>query len=627
MRLAVNSSHLRQDAQHRQSEFVQLADEVGFITFEAVTCGSHAIPNDVNLVVKVSLAVRLDVRLQLFEDLLTVDANFETLGVVDAEEAAVVNIQVRAFGHGFADPGRSNVLAKHLIDELALADAALAKHCEVEAAHVVLLFFEGLGECFVKPHIGEFFSSLNRVRVQLLGNLARGARCVLLFPDAHTFILPDPTDTSALLDTYATDTPEATPRLVHPWEAVLVTLNGTIRSQTLILLVATLVVYSAQGLLVPVLAPVTRLVGLKEVDLGAVMTLAAAMLVFTAGWWGREVDRIGVHAVLVRGLVLATVGTVGFALMTELASRQDLPRWLVVSVFALTRGVIYGLGMAAVPVAALTYFASVTEGTEARTKAMGAFGAMQGISLVVGPALGGAFAMITLLMPIYIAPALMVATLFAVLSLRSPEHQQREETVQLAWGDKRVLPYLIVGGFLFLGLALVEIIMGFLVQDRLGLSDEDTAVTVATAGVLIGLGFAATQGLLAPRVPGGPRALMALGSLCAAAGYGFAMAVSSLPLLLAAMLAVAVGLGLALPGYNAGATLAVDPSEHAGVAGRLAATVGLTYMVGPVLGAGLYSMNPFAPLIGAGLLSLIAAGLAAGKLQSSSAAGRNPDGA
>lgn len=405
------------------------------------------------------------------------------------------------------------------------------------------------------------------------------------------------------------------------------TSNGTIRSQTLILLVATLVVYSAQGLLVPVLAPVTRLVGLREVDLGAVMTLAAAMLVFTAGWWGREVDRIGVHAVLVRGLVLATVGTVGFALMTELASRQDLPRWLVVGVFVLTRGVIYGLGMAAVPVAALTYFASVTEGTEARTKAMGAFGAMQGISLVVGPALGGAFAMITLLMPIYIAPALMVATLFAVLSLRSPEHQQREETVQLAWGDKRVLPYLIVGGFLFLGLALVEIIMGFLVQDRLGLSDEDTAVTVATAGVLIGLGFAATQGLLAPRVPGGPRALMALGSLCAAAGYGFAMAVSSLPLLLAAMLAVAVGLGLALPGYNAGATLAVDPSEHAGVAGRLAATVGLTYMVGPVLGAGLYSMNPFAPLIGAGLLSLIAACLAAGKLQSSSAAGRNPDGA
>ena len=386
------------------------------------------------------------------------------------------------------------------------------------------------------------------------------------------------------------------------------------RAVTATLLTAALVVYSAQGMLVPVLAPVTRVVGLGEVDLGAVMTLSAAMLVLTGPWWGREVDRIGVHAVLVRGLVLATAGSVGFALMTELAARQELPRWLVLSVFALTRGVLYGLGFAAVPVAGLTYLASTSQGAVARTRAMGAFGAAQGVSLVIGPALGGLAAIGGLLLPVHLAPVLVGATLVAVWLLPVPERQERPERERLAFRDPRVLPFLVVGGSLFLGLALVEIILGFLVQDRLGLSNRETAQVVAVAGVAIGIGFALTQALLAPRLPGGPRALLVTGSLVAALGYVGAMFATSTATLLPVMIVIAIGLGLALPGYNAGATLAVEPAEHAAVAGQLAATVGLTYVAGPVLGAGLYSLNDLAPIIGAALLSVAAALLAAVRL-------------
>ncbi|WP_286930954.1 MULTISPECIES: MFS transporter [Aeromicrobium] len=384
---------------------------------------------------------------------------------------------------------------------------------------------------------------------------------------------------------------------------------------TTTLLVSALVVYSAQGMLVPVLAPVTRLVGLGEVDLGAVMTLSAAMLVIAGPWWGREVDRIGVHTVLVRGLLIATVGATGFAVMTEISAREELPRWVVLGAFALTRGVLYGLGFAAVPVAALTYLASTSQGAIERTKAMGAFGAVQGISLVVGPALGGLAAIGGLLLPVYLAPVLVGATLVAVWLLPVPERQERPERERLGFRDPRVLPFLLAGGALFLGLALVEIILGFLVQDRLGLSDTATAQVVAVAGVLIGIGFAVTQAFVAPRVPGGPRALIVVGSLVAAVGYAGAVFASSTATLLPAMVVVAAGLGLAVPGYNAGATLAVEPSEHAAVAGQLSATVGLTYVAGPVMGAGLYGLNDVAPIVGAALLSVVAAGLAFARLR------------
>ena len=93
----------------------------------------------------------------------------------------------------------------------------------------------------------------------------------------------------------------------------------------------------------------------------------------------------------------------------------------------------------------------------------------------------------------------------------------------------------------------------------------------------------------------GPRGLLMAGSLLAALGYLGAMFATSTATLLPVMMVIAAGLGLALPGYNAGATLAVEPIEHAAVAGQLSATVGLTYVAGPVMGAALYSAYDLAP--------------------------------
>ncbi len=391
------------------------------------------------------------------------------------------------------------------------------------------------------------------------------------------------------------------------------------RSLTITLLAASLIVYSAQGLLFPVMAPITRLVGLAEVDLGAVMTLSASMLLFTGSWWGREVDRIGVRAVLIRGPILAILGTAGFTLMVQLAANEQLPRMLVLSVFAITRGVLYGLGFAAVPVACLTYLASSTTGESARTKVMGAFGAAQGLSLVVGPAVGGLLAMGGLLLPVHVAPMLMAVPLIVIWFLPRPTQQVRIQSERLAWGDRRVLPFLLAGGALFLGLALIEVVMGFLVQDRLGLTDTVTAYVVATAGVLIGVGFAVTQALVAPRIPGGPRALIMSGSVLAVVGYFAALWAPSVMTLLPAMFIVAAGLGLAIPGYNAGATLAVEANEHAGVSGQLAATAGFTFIIGPLAGTTLYASHHLAPILGAAALSLLAGIVAATQIRSSAA--------
>lgn len=59
-----------------------------------------------------------------------------------------------------------------------------------------------------------------------------------------------------------------------------------------------------------------------------------------------------------------------------------------------TRSVLFGVGVGALPVAALAAASATTTSEADRTRAVGLVGAAQGLSLVLGPAAGGALAVV-----------------------------------------------------------------------------------------------------------------------------------------------------------------------------------------------------------------------------------------
>jgi MFS transporter, DHA1 family, tetracycline resistance protein len=394
------------------------------------------------------------------------------------------------------------------------------------------------------------------------------------------------------------------PGVVKLWQSVAV---ASPRPLVATLIATALVIYTTQTMLVPVLAPLTRLLHAPESALGASMTVSAAMMAVVGPWWARRVDRIGVKKVLLIGMGVALLGLVSFALFVAVATRVHLHEWLIVVGLVLTRGLLWGLGMAAVPVAAITFLASITPTASERTKVIGALGAAQGISLVLGPAIGGGLGLVALLLPVYLAPFLLAAMLVVIVLLPAPTRIVRDEPVRLRITDRRIRPFVLAGGAMLLGLGLVEIVLGFLVQDRLGLSEQETAGVVGLAGVVIGVVFAATQAFVAPRTRWAPRTLIAVGSLIAAAGYLAAVFAPTLWTLLPSMAGVAVGMGMALPGYGAGATLAVEDFEHAAISGVLTATAGVAYVFGPIVGTLLYQVVPTLPIWGAATLAVVSA--------------------
>jgi MFS family permease len=404
---------------------------------------------------------------------------------------------------------------------------------------------------------------------------------------------------------------------------------------TALLLLAVLVTFTAQQVLVPVLAPLTRRLGLTEVQLGLVITTAALVLAVSSPLWGRAVDRRGPRQVLLIGLSLATVGLVGFAVLTQTAlgspdtaaTGSASTIWLLM---LLTRGVLFGVGIAAVPVAALAAVSAATDSDD-RTRAVSLLGAAQALSLVLGPAIGGLLSLIGLLGPVWVAPGLTLIALLVVVVLRPDDrgaeagHAGDAASAAVRPWDRQLWPIFAAGFGLFLSLGMVQIVLGFLVQDRLSLSDEATAQAVGLALVVTGLALVAVQGVLVPRLRWSPARLVRAGAAVTALALLALAAAGNLALITGARVLMAVGLGLAIPGYTAAPTLLVGPQHQGRVAGWISATNGSTFVVGPTLGTWLYSVAPATPaLVGAALAGTVALLATAGFADRTASAGETP---
>jgi MFS family permease len=313
-------------------------------------------------------------------------------------------------------------------------------------------------------------------------------------------------------------------------------------------------------------------------------------------------------------MVLGPAGMAGFAVVAQLAVQRVIGPETPFVLMLATRSVLFGAGIGAVPVAAIAFVAATTDGV-ARTSGIGRIGAVQGLSLVLGPAIGGLLAAAGLLGAVWVAPAVLAAMLVAVAVLlpRPPRRAVATDPgprpPALRPWDARLWPVLAVGFCLYLALALLQIVVGFLVQDRLQI---DAATTVAATGavfVACGIVLILVQGVLVPRLRWPATRLLRTGAPIAVLATLALLPATALWSIVGAMALLAVGLGLALPGFTTAPTLLVGPDEQGGVAGLVQTVTGTTFVIGPLAGTALYGIAPEVPIAAAVASCLLATAL------------------
>jgi hypothetical protein len=246
------------------------------------------------------------------------------------------------------------------------------------------------------------------------------------------------------------------------------------------------------------------------------------------------------------------------------------------------------------------------------------------LGVVFGPALGALLSRIDLVAPIYFSAGFALLNALFV-AWRLPEPAQRRSSAPsgkaLRAVDPRVSALLLAGVALSLSSVAMEQTVAFYFQDRLSLDGPATAQKVGMALVVYGLVAVFVQGGLVRRVKWSPRRLLLLGLPVALTGFVLLIYASDFWSLVLALSLQGLGAGLAAPGVTAGLSLAVSDQEQGPVAGLNGAAQGFGRMLGPLLGTGLYQLDPRYPYVfSAALICLVLAAMLFGRRGPSSVA-------
>ena len=351
----------------------------------------------------------------------------------------------------------------------------------------------------------------------------------------------------------------------------------------------------AQTVLFAILAPLGREVGLLEVQIGAIISCSSLTLFLASPMWGRVSDSWGRRKVLLIGLFGYSLGTIVFAGVFQVALLAYLAPTATLVLLIITR-VANATTMAAVTPSTNAYMADITT-VEDRIKGMGAVGAAFNIGSILGPAIGGLLASISLLTPLYFSVFLtLTAALLTLYTLpKLPKPSVKKEQPKLKYTDPRILPLVVTGVFLFMGFAIVHQTIAFRFQDVLGLNGVDTAKIVGISLMFSAAAALFVQLLIIPRLSVKPNTLLIIAMPIMMLAFAIMAMGHSQALYMLSMCVLGLGIGLAGPGFMAGASVAVTSEEQGAAAGVAGACPALGFTLGPILGAYLYSIDGSLP--------------------------------
>jgi len=189
----------------------------------------------------------------------------------------------------------------------------------------------------------------------------------------------------------------------------------------------------------------------------------------------------------------------------------------------------------------------------------------------------------------------------SVVAATSPRHQR------LKWSDARIRGWILAGVTAGHAQAATLTCIGFFIIDRLALQPHGSEGPIA---IVMMAGASATLGVqwgLIPRIGLGPRQLIVLGAIAAAAGLAGTMFAQDLYGITIGFALASAGFGMTRPGFTGGASLAVPLAEQGAVAGVITAANGISFVAAPAAGMALYTAHHLLPFaISAAILLALA---------------------
>jgi MFS transporter, DHA1 family, tetracycline resistance protein len=339
------------------------------------------------------------------------------------------------------------------------------------------------------------------------------------------------------------------------------------------------------GLVIPLLPFYAERLAASPLLMTLLFATFSLMSMVTAPLWGRLSDQVGRRPVLMASMAAAAAAYLWLAFASEL--------WMLFAARALAGACAGNIA------AAQAYIADVTT-PETRAKGMGMIGAAFGLGFIIGPVIGGVvagndLATADLQTPGLIAAGLSIAAFFGVVLVLPETRSATARRVRARGGlaalrDALAQPVLarllIVFFLLILAFATLETTFAWWAIAEFGWGPQPTGFVFFYVGLLSAL----MQGvLIGPliRLLGEERLLLAgLGLI--ALGLLLMPFVHTVPMLIVAMTALALGIGAAQPSINSLISRHAGVEQQGEVMGVSQSVGSLSRVLGPIAAGSLF---------------------------------------
>ncbi len=375
--------------------------------------------------------------------------------------------------------------------------------------------------------------------------------------------------------------------------------------KSLAVLMPALIAFSmGQTVLFALAGPVARDIGLTEFQVGMIIASAALVFVIASPIWGRISDRWGRKRVIVFGLTSYGVVSILFALTLRSGLEGMFAAATTFFLLLFLRITYAALGAGIQP--ASTGFMADVSSAEKRSAAVALIGASFGLGTILGPAAAAALVGFGILAPLYaIAVYGLVMAGLCFLLLDEPARITTAEEKAEDFSIQTILPLLMIAFCVFTVFAIIQQTTAFYVQDFLG-ADSMTAARM-TGYCFMSLAVAALvmQGGVIQALKPRPEILLLTGLPIFLFGLWIYAIAGAFWQILFAMGLMGTGFGLVNPGITAGVSLRTGENTQGRAAGFIQSAASAGFIVGPLLGTGLYQISPtYAILLAAVMLAL-----------------------
>lgn len=370
------------------------------------------------------------------------------------------------------------------------------------------------------------------------------------------------------------------------------------RQRSFVILFISLVCMGAgQTVLFAILPPLSRQLGLTEVQTSTIFGVSALIWVFTSTYWGRKSDHWGRKPVMLIGLVAYGASTLLFASTMAAGLAHWLPAFAIFPLLIASRSVYGTFGSGTSP-ASQAYVADRTAPAE-RLQGVATINAAFGLGSAMGPGIAAMLAVIGILAPFYFIALMAFASAGAIWYLlpeRTPprSHIRRAKKSSLKWYDPRVLPFVVFSvGLGIAGTVAVQTV-GFFFIDVLHASNELAVQYNLIGQMASSMAALFAQLVVVQRFNFSAKHLTTFGLATGFASFVLFLTAPTFGTLVFAMILSGLGFGVARPGFVAASSLTVTPQEQGAVAGIIGGASAAGFIFGPAIGE-MYRWSPYIP--------------------------------